>query len=1468
MLWVTPVVVAMAIGAAVVSARQAAHEPAHDTPAWTNGPPVPDAGVPAILGGDQVPDVVISPGSGGFATRVLDGVTLSELGGGFPFGPGFGGSVRTALGDVSGDGVADIVAAMGSGGSLVKLFDGATIAEIASGYPFGPAFAGGVSVAVADVNGDGREDVIVGQAGGGGTVRAFSGTDISLIFSRDPFGAAYRGGVHVAAGDVDGDGLADVIVGQATGGVVSVISGASHAVTVSGAPYGSFAGGVFVAAGDVNGDGLADVVVAPGSGARPVLVYDVATVTLLAGFVPYDGIAGGVRVAVGDVTSDGRVEILTVPGPGAAPELRVFDGATFGLVESLLVYPASYTSGNYVASRPSVPPRFTSAASTTFTVGTAGSFTIAAVGSPGVTSIAHTGTLPAGVTLTDAGDGTATLAGTPEPGSGGNYPITLSATNGIGAPVTQAFTLIVNEAPVFTSADATTFVVGVAGTFTVTSTGFPAPSVGAAGALPGGVTFTDNGDGTGTLAGTAAPGAAGVYPLALTADNGVGTPAGQSFALTVQPCTAVTLLPPAGALPGSVFGVPYEATFTATGGTGHVFSVTAGTLPGGLSLSAAGVLAGTPADTGSFAFTVTATNSIGCTDSNAYTLSVAPAAQDESFSNGVGNTQYSVGAGAPPTPAVVVSGSVLSNDGGPGTLTAGPASIATTQGGQVAMSTTGTFLYTPPVGFAGPSDSFTYTLTDGNGLTDTAVVTINLGGVVWYVDAAASAGDGRSHNPFNAMPAASTAAQAGHAIYLHQGSPAGATTLKTGQTLWGAGAAFTLNGLVIPATTAPTLQGTVTLADNVAVNSLSVNGGAGPAISASGLAGTELLNAVSVLGGSRGLDLDNLGGTLTVTGGSITGVASDADVMIAGGTGVVIIGASITNTGGRSVVVMNRTGGTVTFSGPITDTGTGILLDANTGSTISFTGGLTLSTGVNDAFTAKGGGTVAVTQDNVSVVNTIATTEGTALVVTNTEIGAAGMTFRSISAGTAAFSPGAGIILDNTGTAAGNGGLTVTGNGVAQSGGLIRRKSGADGALTEGVGIYLNATKDASFNWMELTRFDNSAIVGRNVSGFLLANSLVTDAGSTPGVSEGPIVFGLPNPGGVNGLQGTGTIRDSVISGGVEDNVAFYNQSGTMTLLLERTAPTPGACQIGFNSAVTGQHGLRLQMEGTAAVSATVNRCRFRDNRMAALTATAGDDASLTLIVTGSATEGLLKSEFVRQGQGTEGIVVANGGNASISATIENALINGFPSAAIRLGQATGNATDLSLLQATITGNWIESPATSTGAGIVGRFSSTIGEVSQARLLIAGNEPAAGSIDQLGLPPAIEISTPDAGTTPKVDLTIAENHVDMHEVPPGSGIHGPVGVSVLATEGALCANILNTVSHWYPLVEPQGGGIRLEQASNGTVSLERGSEPLATPAGMVLSANNPAPPSTTMVTEVLGAVTVVENGTCLVPTVP
>ena len=211
-----------------------------------------------------------------------------------------------------------------------------------------------------------------------------------------------------------------------------------------------------------------------------------------------------------------------------------------------------------------LPPTFTSTAATTFTAGTAGSFTVTTTATPTTTSMTQTGALPSGVTFTYNGPGTplnATLAGTPAPGTGGTYPLTFTAGNGIPPNSVQNFVLTVNQAPAVTSANSLTCIVGVACSLPIEANGFPLPTIAVGGAaLPSGMTFAPGTPGNGLLSGTPPVGGAGTYALTFTASNGTAPDAVQNFTLTVNPTSTTTALT-SGTNP-SVFG--QSVTFTAT----------------------------------------------------------------------------------------------------------------------------------------------------------------------------------------------------------------------------------------------------------------------------------------------------------------------------------------------------------------------------------------------------------------------------------------------------------------------------------------------------------------------------------------------------------------------------------------------------------------------------------------------------------------------------------------------------------------------------------------------------------------------------------------------------------------------------------------------------------------------------------------------------------------------------------------
>ncbi|MBE0684675.1 MAG: sortase, partial [Anaerolineaceae bacterium] len=179
-------------------------------------------------------------------------------------------------------------------------------------------------------------------------------------------------------------------------------------------------------------------------------------------------------------------------------------------------------------------PEITSSDQTNFNVNTAGEFSFTTDGYPLATiSFTSTPNLPTSITLVDNNDGTGTLSGTPQAGDGGGYTISLTADNGIDPNGTQSFTLTIGESPVITSADTATFVESNPGSFTITTSGTPLPTITYSGELPEGVTIQDQGDGTAILSGTPTANTAKTYPITINATNGVGGDASQAFSLVV-----------------------------------------------------------------------------------------------------------------------------------------------------------------------------------------------------------------------------------------------------------------------------------------------------------------------------------------------------------------------------------------------------------------------------------------------------------------------------------------------------------------------------------------------------------------------------------------------------------------------------------------------------------------------------------------------------------------------------------------------------------------------------------------------------------------------------------------------------------------------------------------------------------------------------------------------------------------------
>ena len=231
------------------------------------------------------------------------------------------------------------------------------------------------------------------------------------------------------------------------------------------------------------------------------------------------------------------------------------------------------------------------------------SYTVTAIGFPTPT-FTSSGTLPTGLRLTDLGNGSATITGTPT--TTGVSHVTITATNPAGK-VNLTLTLAVQEAPSFTSATSSMATVGKAGTFKVITSGYPSASVTESGVLPPGLTFTDRTNGTTTIAGT--PTAAGTYLVTLIATNQAGS-ISQQLSVTVQQVPSFTS---SSTLAGTV-GTPVSLTVTTSGSPSPEVTET-GTMAPGFTFSAGSdgeaTVSGTPTKAGTYRMALTATNAAG-----------------------------------------------------------------------------------------------------------------------------------------------------------------------------------------------------------------------------------------------------------------------------------------------------------------------------------------------------------------------------------------------------------------------------------------------------------------------------------------------------------------------------------------------------------------------------------------------------------------------------------------------------------------------------------------------------------------------------------------------------------------------------------------------------------------------------------------------------------------------------------------
>lgn len=301
----------------------------------------------ADIDGDTVNEIVVTPGEGVESTIKafeLDGTEIATT---LAFDEGFTGGVSLTCGDFNGDGKEDIaVTPTSAGGPNVRIY---TLNSAGTGFTildwffaYDENFRGGTNLVAGDVTGDGTDELVVTpRSAGGPNVRIYHFNTTKLEFESVDWVMAYQeeyhGGVQVATGDINGDGKEDIIVSPYLDGgpnirVYTLDDDNQLELLDWVMAYDStYRGTLSMSVGDIDGDGQGEIVLAPKTlGGPNVRVYtynsNKSDLELVDWFMAHDdNFRGGVNLFVNDVDGDDIAEVITSPASQGGPNVRVYD---------------------------------------------------------------------------------------------------------------------------------------------------------------------------------------------------------------------------------------------------------------------------------------------------------------------------------------------------------------------------------------------------------------------------------------------------------------------------------------------------------------------------------------------------------------------------------------------------------------------------------------------------------------------------------------------------------------------------------------------------------------------------------------------------------------------------------------------------------------------------------------------------------------------------------------------------------------------------------------------------------------------------------------------------------------------------------------------------------------------------------------------------------------------------------------
>jgi Ca2+-binding RTX toxin-like protein len=684
------------------------------------------------------------------------------------------------------------------------------------------------------------------------------------------------------------------------------------------------------------------------------------------------------------------------------------------------------------------------------------------------------------------------------------------------------------------------------------------------------------------------------------------------------------------------------------------------------------------------------------------TVMTTPLARNDSYTAS-GNIRITVAA-----PGVLTNDSDADSVGPALTVSAG---ATTANGGNVNLSADGSFTYNPPAGFEGV-DTFTYTLSDGEGNTDTATASITVSGMIWFINNNAAscltlaAGCGRLTNPFSTLAAFNTlnngtgnnpAANDNIFVYESATNYVGPLTLLNGQKFIGQDATATLSSISgvtppagsdpLPATSpgAPIVNITgsgITVAQNntlrgftggdstsdidgagfgtLNISDVTLNGTGRAMALSSGTLNASIASISSTNSGTSGISLSGVAGSLT--SGSTTITNSNVAGISVNGSGLTLSFAntSVTGAGGTSVSLTTNTG-TITFGSlDITPDANqrGLLATDNT-QTITITSGTIITSGAAGVEISRGSGT-------------------TPLAVALTKVSTTG-------------GPNGIFVKNTTGSFSVNGDGTNTSLGGNATAGTISGMTGADNT-TAGIGVYAENVQNLTLRRLTV----NGTNQGYGIRG-LAVNNLTLEFSTVNGTNGTNVAPLIPNEAGegsvyfgndtTTGITGVGTITNCVIAGGRARNMSVINISGTLNRL------TITGSQFGLNqSFIDASDSLSVESRNAGTVlNATVRGNTFTGAPGDLVEFVANSQSQMDLIMGGAAAgqPNTLSNNHPNNNVGGGGVTIASGGTLTFN--VSNNTMRDANGSAITLQMATpgGTSTLLRSVNGTFNANTI-----------------------------------------------------------------------------------------------------------------------------------------------------------------------------------